>query len=169
MTKTTPDEINKMNADFWDVESKKLKERLKDPALRNAAMARLKSEALRGVRVHDQLTLDGALAEEEQMALKNAGHIEKRVISARARRAASMEKVDALQSFINLAVEQKPSIQVPELLDKVRAEAGSGGRIQEVVEGSIWFVGTHDKSRKSRISGLKDRLWRAKQKLKSKD
>jgi len=169
MSKITPADVNKINAEFWEVEPKKHEERMKNPALREAAMARLRSEARRRVGVPSQLSLEGALMEEEQMALKNADYIEGRVVSVRARRAGSVEKVDALQSFIISAVKKKPSITVSQLLDKICAEAGSGGRILEIEKGFILFVGANDRIRKSSISGLKDRLWRARKKLKSKD
>jgi hypothetical protein len=169
MTKITPGDVNRINAEFWEVESKKLEERMKDPVLREAAFARLRSETMRGVCVKKQMTLDGALAAEEQTALKSADHIEARVVSRRARRAGSSEKVDALQSFINSVVEKRPKITGPELLDKIRAEVGTGGPIVDLDETSIWFVGAHDQSRSATISGLKDRLSRAKRKTKSKD
>jgi hypothetical protein len=124
---------------------------------------------MRGAPVKNRMTLDGALAAEEQTALKSADHLEARVVSRRARRAGSVEKVDALQSFINSVVEKRPKIIVPELVDKIRAEAGSGGAIVDLDERYIWFVGAHDQSRSATISGLKDRLSRAKKKIKSKD
>ena len=169
MTKITPGDLNRINAEFWEVESKNLEERMKDPVLREAAFARLRSERMRGVTVKEQITLDGALAAEEQTALKSADHIEARVVSRRARRAGSVAKVDGLQGFINSIVEKRPKITVPELLDKIRAEVGSGGPIVDLDKTSIWFVGAHDQSRSATISGLKDRLSRAKRKMKSKD
>jgi hypothetical protein len=144
-------------------------EEIDDVALREAAFARLRSERMRGVTVKEQITLDGALAAEEQTALKSADHIEARVVSRRARRAGSVAKVDGLQGFINSIVEKRPKITVPELLDKIRAEVGSGGPIVDLDKTSIWFVGAHDQSRSATISGLKDRLSRAKRKMKSKD
>jgi hypothetical protein len=169
MTKITPGDLNRINAEFWEVESKNLEERMKDPVLREAAYARLRSERMRGVCVKKQMTLDGALAAEEQTALRSADHIEARVVSSRARRAGSAEKVDALQSFINSVVEKRPKITGPELLDKIRAEVGSGGPIVDLDKTCIWFVGAHDQLRSTTKRGLKDRLSRAKKKMKSKD
>jgi hypothetical protein len=167
MTKITPSDLNRINAEFWEVESKKLEERMKDPVLREAAFTRLRSERLRGVCVKKQTTLDGALAAEEQTALKSADHIEARVVSKRARRAGSAEKVDALQSFINSVVKKRPKITGPELRDKIRAEVGSGGGLVDLDKTHIWFVGVHDQLRSTTIRGLKDRLSRAKRKMKS--
>jgi len=169
MTKITPSDLNRINAEFWEVESKKMEERMKDPVLREAAFARLRSERLRGVPVKSQMTLEAAFAAEEQAALKSAVHVEARVVSNLARRAGSAEKVDALQSFINSVVEKRPKITGPELFEKIRAEVGSGGPIVDLDKTRIWFVGAHDQSRSATISGLKDRLSRAKRKMKSKD
>jgi hypothetical protein len=167
MTKLTPDDVNRINSEFWEVESKKLEERMKDPVLREAAFARLRSETMRRVAVESQTTLEAALAAEEQTAIKGADHVEARVVSNRARRAGSAKKVDALQSFINSVVEKRPTITGPELRDKIRAEVGSGGGLVDLDETHIWFVGAHDKLRSTTIRGLKDRLSRAKRKMKS--
>jgi hypothetical protein len=80
-----------------------------------------------------------------------------------------VEKVDALQSLILSVVKKRPSIGVSELLDRIRDAAGPGRPIVDVDEDSISFVGAKDRLREATIVGLKDRLWRAKKKLKSKN
>jgi hypothetical protein len=161
----TPAELNKINAVFWKVESAKFEERMKNPVFREGAWARVKSELRRFVPVRNQISFEEAIAEEEQTANKVEGQIKQRVVSDFGRRGGSVEKVDALQKFILSAVEKRPSIGVSELLDRIRDAAGLGP-IVETDEDSISFVGARDRLREAPIAGLKDRLWRAKKKLK---
>jgi hypothetical protein len=159
--------LNKANKDFWELEGQKLEKRMDNPALREAAFARLASEFRRRVPVQNQMTLESALEEEEQAFSKRADLVEPFVVSRRARRAGSAKKVDALQGFIVSVVRCRRTIKVSELLEKIRAEAGSGRPIEGVAAGCIEFVGANHRSRSSPISGLKDRLSRAKAMLRS--
>jgi len=164
----TPAELNRINAAFWQAESTKFEERMKNPVLREGAWARVKSEMRRLVSTRSQISFEEAIAEEEQTAHKVERQIKQRVVSDLGRRGGSVEKVDALQSFILSAVERRPSIGVPELLDRIRDAAGPGGPIVDVDEDSISFVGAKGRLREASIVGLKDRVRRAKKKLKLK-
>jgi len=165
----TPAELNKINAVFWEAESTKFQERMKNPVLREGAWARVKSELRRLVTTRSLISFEEAIAQEEQTTHKVESQIRQRVVSDFGRRGGSVEKVDALQSLILSVVKKRPSIGVSELLDRIRDAAGPGEPIGDVEKDSISFVGAKDRLREAPIAGLKDRLWRAKKKLKSKN
>ena len=165
----TPAELNRIYAAFWEAESTKFQERMKNPVLREGAWARVKSEVTRLVTTRSLISFEEASAQEEQTAQKVEDQIKQRVVSDFGRRGGSVEKVDALQSFILSVVAKKPSIGVSELLDVIRDAAGPDRPIVDTDEDSISFVGAKDRLREAPIAGLKDRLWRAKKKLKSKN
>jgi hypothetical protein len=171
----TPTEINEINAKFWEVESKKAELRMSDPLVRDIALARVESDFKRYIPARYQISLEAALAEAEQS---------KRHFSRRGGRA---DKSDALQDFIIAVLRKRPKITVTLLLEKLKIAAQSGGAIEEVTNEEIAFVEPMNKrarrgatregqggrepresaSRSAPISGLKDRLSRARKKLKS--
>jgi hypothetical protein len=171
----TPASINEMNAKFWEVESKKAEQRMKDPLVRDIALARVESDFKRYIPVKYQISLELALVEAEQS---------KRHFSRRGGRA---DKTDALQDFIIAVLRKKPNITVTQLLEKLILAAQPGGPIEEVTDEEIAFLEQTNKrarggaaregqggrapresaSRSAPISGLKDRLSRARKKLKS--
>jgi hypothetical protein len=165
----TPAELNKINAVFWEAESTKFQERMNNPVLREGAWARVKSEMRRLVTTRSLISFEEAIAQEGQTTHKVERQIKQRIVSDFGRRGGSVEKVDALQSLILSVVKKRPSIGVSELLDRIRDAAGPGRPIVDVDEDSISFVGAKDRLREATIVGLKDRLWRAKKKLKSKN
>jgi hypothetical protein len=171
----TPTEINEINAKFWEVESKKAELRMSDPLVRDIALARVQSDFKRYPPAEYQISLEAALLEAEES---------KRRFSRRGGRA---DKSDALQDFIIAVLRKQPKITVAQLLDKLRLAAQPGGPIEEVTNEEIAFVQQMNKrvrrgatregqggrepregaSRSAPITGLKDRLSRARKKLKS--
>jgi hypothetical protein len=171
----TPTEINEINAKFWEVESKKAEQRMSEPVVRDIALDRVESDFKRHIPARYQISLELALVEAEQS---------KRHFSRRGGRA---DKTDALQDFIIAVLRKKPNITVTQLLDKLKLAAQPGSPIEEVTDEEIAFVQQMDKrgrrgatregqggrsprenaSRSAPISGLKDRLSRARKKLKS--
>ena len=172
----TPTEINEINAKFWEVESKKAELRMNDPLVRDIALARVESDFKRYIPARYQISLELALVEAEQS---------KRHFSRRGGRA---DKTDALQDFIIAILRKEPKITVTQLLVKLRLATQPGGPIEEVTDKDISYIEQKDKeralkdatrrgrggrtpvesvSRSAPISGLKDRLSRARKKLKS--
>jgi len=108
-----------------------------------------------------------------------------------ARRGGRAAKSDPLQDFILAALRIKPNITAPQLLDDLKRAAQPGGPIEEVDDEVIAFIDVKDErrsmekpeghpirkgkggrkpqvvGRSAQISGLKDRLSRARKKLKS--
>jgi hypothetical protein len=170
----TPTEINEINAKFWEVESRKAEQRMSDPLVRSIALDRVASDFKRYIPAKYQISLEAALVEAEQS---------KRHFSQRGGRA---DKSDALQDFILAVLRKQPKITVTLLLEKLRLAAQPGGPIEEVTNEEIAFVEQMNKrarwgatregqggrepresaSRSAPISGLKDRLSRARKKLK---
>jgi hypothetical protein len=179
----TPADINEINAKFWRTESKKAEQRMRDPAVRDIALARVASDFKRYMSAGDQISLEAALTEAEQS--------KRQLERGFARRGGRAVKSDPLQDFILAALRIKPNITAPQLLDDLKRAAQPGGPIEEVDDEVIAFIDVKDKrrsmekpeghpirkgnggrkpqvvGRSARISGLKDRLSRARKKLKS--
>jgi hypothetical protein len=154
----TINEINENNEKFWKERTRETDERMKDKAVRGAAFARLHAERFLPTRY--QSDLGPALAEAERQKLYFARSF--------ARHGGEAKKTDPLQKFIVAAAETKPAITVLELVDMLRSAAQPGGPIEDIDEENVSFLGVNGKLRDAPISGLKDRLSRAKKELKSK-
>ena len=74
--------------------------------------------------------------------------------------AAKKPRRDALQALIEKIVVELPKITSPELLNALRTD---GGRvIEEITQEDIYFIEGERGGNVAKISGLKDRLYRAK-------
>ncbi|OAI14215.1 hypothetical protein A1507_15545 [Methylomonas koyamae] len=86
------------------------------------------------------------------------------IIRENKRAAGKKPKPDTLQILINQIVRNNPEISEKELLSKLEKEKGLGV-IEDVEDIDIVFSDKNDQLKAARVSGLKDRLSRAKKKF----
>jgi hypothetical protein len=153
----TPAEINEINKEFWRVESPKMEVRMKNPALAAAAMDRIRSDIRRGVPVYHQINLEAALEAAEHHARVMASEF--------GSRGGRPKKVDLLQEIINRIVTQNPDITCAALEAKLRDMKQPGGPIEDVDEDSLSFLDAKKRPHQVKLSRLKDRLTRARKKM----
>jgi hypothetical protein len=141
--------LNEMNNTFWRRQNDLLGIRMQNPLLCEMATRDLESEALRSVPIASRTTLETALQKAEdnsRLVLKD--------FSSRGGRAS---KPDKLQQFILTVLPRRPQLKPRDLVDLVR-----GNHEFDMAEGRISFSGSDGKIKDVPISGLKDRIWRAK-------
>lgn len=150
-------EINELNQRFWENENMLRERRMKDPAIREAALRKLADEQLRSIPTYYQTTLEKSLADAEYQ--------KQRFLSQQGRKGGQVKKSDALQQAILDLVRRDPNITASELENMLTRERYPG-LIDDVADGKIHFVqpdgSTDGRHKVARISGLKDRLSRAK-------
>jgi hypothetical protein len=154
----TPKEFNEANSRFWRERRIVLYERMADPAISETASEAWRAQQSRAVPLANQFSLETALEDAER-----AGQ---RFLKQLARKGGTVRKTDALQLLIEKIVERRPSISRDELLNSLDA-AKHPGIIQDIDTAFIHFTNHKDTTKKARISGLKDRLTRAKKKHQS--
>jgi hypothetical protein len=157
--------INQQNQQFWLEQSELLNRRIQDPALREIAMATLSAEETMMVPVRNGQPLEQALAQAEK-----SKSIFQRSFSVKGGKAA---KTDALQKSIIEMVRAEPDINTQRLLHKIRKMAKEGDlvvlhvdRKPELLDDHAGRIHFNDgrMEKTSPVSGLKDRLSRAKKK-----
>ena len=72
-----------------------------------------------------------------------------------------------MQDLIIKIVADKPQITVRQLMDELRAYSGIRDVVEDIDEKSIHFLDRQDRPKTASISGLKDRLTRARKSLQS--
>ena len=161
-------QINQRNRQFWAKESELMQRRIADKTLFNLAETERQSEVLRQVPVKSQKSTAQALADAETAR--------KIIQSSFSRKGGTAAKSDALQELILEVVLEYPKITVVKLLRELTKRLGDGivDRIEEKCETvagegrRIHFFQGHDGAQKTAsVSGLKDRLSRAKKKIAS--
>jgi hypothetical protein len=154
----TLEEINQLNSKFWEAEQDRMNIRMADEAVRDTAFENIAAELQQRVSVQLQTSLYRALGRAEELR--------QRFIGQHSRKGGHARKADTLQELIEQFVRDNPAITRPQLLEKVRAHQDIEP-IHEIDEGVIFFS-THDgRTKQTPVVGLKDRLRRAKQKLRS--
>jgi len=149
-------ELNERARAFWAAETALMEKRIVDKTLRDLAFETTNAELIRGVPIFYRTTLESALFDAEKKRNRFS-----KIFSQKGGKA---KKTDALQELITALVSKTPGISAKILEKQIRAEE-SLGIIEEVTRYEIYFV-THDEHSKSaRLSGLKHRLTRARQKL----
>jgi hypothetical protein len=157
--------INQWNEQFWLEQSELLNSRMQDAALREIAMDDLKSEEAMRVSVRNRKTLEHALAQAEK-----SRRIFQRAFS---RKGGKAPKTDALQRWIIKTVRADKRISSGRLLLKIRELAKSGNSIfsevsrrSDASDDQTEHICFDDgESKTAPITGLKDRLSRAKRKI----
>lgn len=161
----TPREINEWHHAFYGEQSKLMEERMADEDVLDVAMKDLQSEALRHVPVYSQKSFEGAL---ESAAVSKARFQKsgaKKFQSDFARKGGTAPKPDALQKLIVEKVRGNPGTTERQLQDHLR-EKHLGGVVTDIDDklGIICFD-NDGRQKTARITGLKDRLYRAKKKI----
>jgi hypothetical protein len=155
-TMITPKELNEINHRYWAREHARLIEQLGDDALRDGAFELMNGELRRRVPARSQLSMYDAFTEADAMR--------RRFSTAHARKGGKAPKADALQLHIVSLVERQPSITCRELERQLRNYAGIPP-IEDVEDDKIWFTNHNRVSNSAPMTGLKDRLTRAKKKF----
>jgi hypothetical protein len=162
----TPQELNVRNAQFWLLQSELLDDRISDATLFRIATADLNSEIARGVSIKSQKTLEAALADAAHHRSIYRGELSR--MGGRAR------KGDALQNLIDKILEARPKISRQQLQYALEGPDGAGvvthiDKTFEALSGvrQIHFTEEDGRPKLARLSGLKDRLSRARRKTKS--
>ena len=158
--------INQWNQQFWLEQSELLNRRIQDPDLREIAMANLSAEAAMMVPVRNRQSLEQALAQAEK-----SRSIFQRSFSVRGGKAV---KTDALQEWIIEMARAEPDLNTHELLRKMKKLVRMGNSIFTGVvrkcdssepESEHIRFDDNGESKTAPVSGLKDRLYRAKKKI----
>ena len=164
-TTITAATLNERNARFWAEQKILLEQRISDPALFHLAKRDMDFEAARGVPVKQLKTLEQALAD--------AAYSQSTFHSQHSLKGGRAPKSDSLQELIQEIVHCDPRISQRALWHRLRSEIGKGIIVSIDAERSvaagfvrkIHFVTGDGKVKTARISGLKNRLSRAKAKL----
>jgi hypothetical protein len=156
MAETTPKSVNESHRRYWAEQRVTLANGLADDPLREAAFELLADELRRHVSAYSQMSI--------YHALSCAEYMRRRFLEAQARRGGKTKKTDALQELIKDFVQHLPSITVWQLEEKLRARQGTSV-IQDIAEGTIWFTNHNGSSKTAPLTGLKDRLFRAKRSI----
>ena len=150
--------LNRRNKDFWQDEKCQMDRRMADDAVRECALEVIYGELCRRLPTHYQSSIESALADAER-----AKH---RFLSQQARMGGKAGKADRLNELIREIVQRRPTVTAPELLELLHGRKGAG-TIEDIDEEAIWFTTRDGGSKRATISGLKDRLSRAKRDLNS--
>jgi hypothetical protein len=158
----TPSELNERHHRLWAIQNPLRDRRIADGAIREVAFARLRSELARRIPAYYQGTIEQFLADAERDR--------DWFLSQLGRKGGRAKKPDALQQAILDLVRRDPHITEAKLKDMLTRERFPD-LIEDVDEETISFVwldgSGRQRSKPAAISGLKDRLSRAKKALKS--
>jgi hypothetical protein len=149
--------INEANAKFWHNQRQRAQERLTDGPVRETALEALHAEQLRQVPLFHRVSLE--------QALDDAERIGRRFLTAQARKGGTASKTDALQQLIEKIVAERQNISLVELTKKLEM-CRIADTIEDIDEDTISFL-SNGHSKQARLTGLKDRLSRARKKHRS--
>jgi hypothetical protein len=158
MAEMTLTEYNERNRQFWDDQRIHLKERMANDAIREAALAALRSEVVRAIPVRCQMSI--------YQALEIAEGIGKQFLAQQSCKGGKAKKTDALQLLIVRIVERRPAITTDELKEELYAHQGIDV-ISDIDVGVISFTNHNGNLKDAKLSGLKHRLSRAKANFRS--
>lgn len=166
-------EMNELNRVFWNEQNKLTRERVEDPLFLKMLNGELQCYRLGMVPGRYQKSIEQILegaAENKRSAIENCEpSIRQEAVREQARKAGRRKRPDALQRLIMSIVQTEGEITAPQLLDKLQ-EFPRPDPVDDVDldEDKIWYRNGPGKALKSApISGLKDRLSRAKKFLNS--
>ena len=160
----TPALMNQRCADFWQREAELMSQRTSNPAICRIA-SRIYDSHVSNLPFELQLTYELILAEAE--------HLRSIVMEEQARRGGRARKPDALQLLIDEIVRENPELNQNQLFYRLRREEGQGvivriDRPEEMLAGDepcIHFQTEEGVEKTASLSGLKDRLSRAKKRF----
>jgi hypothetical protein len=179
----TPRQLNELNRQFWAQQSELTERRSSEPILHAGATASMNSEVIRGIPLKLRKTLELALAdaESDKIGFQSDGH-SREGSSTRAdphrefcRKGGRARKGDSLSKLIERLVRVNPKITERQLFWRLNREVGKGvifsiDAKSSVIAGNvrvITFEDDHGRRKTASVSGLKDRLARAKAKMHS--
>jgi hypothetical protein len=162
----TPQQINERNREFWSKQSALMEQRLGDPDILTAALRDIEYEALR-LPVHYQKSFEEALEIAEHAQVRFQRQAAKTFQITFSKKGGAAPKPDALQNLILEIARRNPHITQTELLAELQNRTPGSVVIDiDYNFGSIEFNNKNvQRSKFAAISGLKDRLSRAKKKL----
>lgn len=170
LCRVTPRELNELHRQFWVQQSELTDKRISNPILYANATANMQSEALREVPLKHRKTLELALADAEEEW--NSG---KDSLREFCRKGGKARKGDSLSKLIEALVRANPKITERELSWRLNRQVGKGvifsiDTKSSVVAGNVRMITFEDEDGRRKtapVSGLKDRLRRAKAKINS--
>lgn len=151
-------ERNQRNRAFWVEQSRKADRLQANPWILQRVLRVIASEASRGVPSDSRIDFGEALEE--------ADADRRSVLEDQGRHGGRARRRDPLQERIIEIVSRSPEITERELLSRLRNEE-RGPVIQDIDGDEIWFNGRDGISKSASLSGLKDRLSRAKKRCRS--
>jgi hypothetical protein len=152
--------LNEKNRLFWEREIELLNQRIQDPYIYQLATGDMTNEELRGVPLRNRKSMAQAFADADGMRAYVAEETRKGYRAEFARKGGRAAKSDRLQKVILSIVRRDPQVTAAELLPLVLDHHEF-----EREDDSIAFGKGNGAERLVPISGLKDRLHRAKKKL----
>lgn len=157
-SRQTLSEINQLHRGFWLHQRALLQGRMANEAVRLSAFEVIDAQQLQGMPLRHRATLE--------RALEDAERIGRRFSLQHARKGGRARKADALQNLIEEIVQAQPAISARWLRQKLESLQGIDV-IQDVGDGVIFFTNHDGGTKEASLAGLKDRLSRAKRKLRS--
>jgi hypothetical protein len=154
-------EINERNAKFWLEQSQLRAERISDETIFELAQKDMAFEMARTIPIRFQKTLEQALADAAESV-----RISREALS---RKGGKAPKTDTLQELIVEIVRQKPAIQQQQLFYQLNAAVGKGVISSVDLESQRVCFLTGGRPKTAPLSGLKDRLSRAKRQILSRE
>jgi len=170
-------ELNQRHREFWAQQAVLFDKRMANKAIRTAALAMIKEEELRISRFEERKSLQWALefvAHAVRGGLEDSETVREYVVEAVvqkcqivAGKGGKAPKADALQKLIEEAVEADIDISWKALLRIFDKNKNSQRIITDVDEKFVCYY-SKGREKKAPISGLKDRLTRARNKIRAK-
>jgi hypothetical protein len=158
MAKMTLTEYNARNRQFWDDQQTLLARRMANVAIREPALAVLQAEIVKRLPIRFQTSIYQALEAAEQIGT--------RFLTEQSRKGGGAKKTDTLQLLIEKIVQRRPAITLRQLEAELEAHQGID-TIEDIADGTISFTNHNGSSKDAPLTGLKDRLSRAKKKMRS--
>lgn len=160
-------QLNNWHKRFWRAQSKLADNRISDETIFTLATVDMYSETVRGVPLRQKKSIE--------QALEDAHHAQRFVRSEFSRRGGKTPGCDVLQSMIEKIVTGNPRMSERQLFHELTRQQVNGtvtsiDREADVRAGEprmIHFVSNDATLKRAPLSGLKDRLYRAKKKIKS--
>jgi hypothetical protein len=150
--------INEANSRFWRERHCLFDKRMANDPIRETASEAWQAQRDRAVPLACQFSFEKALEDAERAGQRFLAH--------QARKGGTAHKSDALQILIHEIVTHRPHISAKKLLEALKARQHLSP-IDDIGEDAIHFNNHDGRSKEATISGLKDRLNRAKKKLNS--
>jgi|GraSoi2013_100cm_1033763.scaffolds.fasta_scaffold42132_2 hypothetical protein len=147
--------LNRRHHEFWETQNALMQTRMADDAVLTTALADLKSETDRRIPSYFQKSF--------VMALQDAAAAKRRYMTQLGQKGGRTKKSNTLQELIEVTVRSRSNITESQLLARLRAQQGIPP-IQDIDDTSIWFTNHDGTTKETKVSGLKDRLSRAKRK-----